>query len=217
MFVKEPKIGFVKTRLAKSLGDEFTLGLYKCFVKDLINTTKNKNYDFKLCAYPNLDLINRTFGKFDNFLQVDGNLGVKMQKAFEKQFELGYEKIVLIGSDTPHLSKELLSESFDRLEDLKDLNKNKIVIGPSEDGGYYLIGFNKSALKKEIFEDISWSTSEVFNQTLQKVNTNELYLLKYLNDIDDIDDLKTFYKEYEKTFTSSNTIQFLKVNFDEKV
>ena len=205
MFVKEPILGAVKTRLAKDTSDAFVLELYMNFVKDLLETLKD--FDFVLYSYPHVN-----FYENNNVYKQEGKtLGDKMFNAFEEQFEKNYDNIVLIGSDTPHISKEQLEESLESLE------KKKIVVGPSLDGGYYLIGFNKTALKKEIFEDISWSTNKVFNQTLQKVNTNELYLLKYLNDIDDIDDLKTFYKEYKKNFASSNTIQFLKVNFDEKV
>ncbi len=87
MFVKEPKLGFVKTRLSKELGEVFTLNIYKHFVGDLINTLSNNNYDFKLCGYQDLKLINQTFGNYDNFLQVEGDLGLKMQKAFESEFK----------------------------------------------------------------------------------------------------------------------------------
>ncbi len=121
MFVKEPKLGFVKTRLSKDCGEEFTLDLYKCFIHDLISTLKVSEFDFKLCAYPNLELINKEFGDFNNFLQFNGDLGVKMKNAFQSQFKNGYEKIVLIGSDTPHISKKTINETFIKL------NTNDIV------------------------------------------------------------------------------------------
>ena len=190
MFVKEPKLGFVKTRLAKSCGEEFTLELYKQFVNDLIVTLEKNSSDFKLCAYPNLDLINKTFGEFNNFLQVDGDLGLKMQKAFEEQFLNGYEKIVLIGSDTPHISNEIINESFEKLEN------NDIALGPSKDGGYYLIAFNKKTFYNEAFKNITWSTPSVLGQTLQNLHTKTIHLLDELNDIDVIDDLNEFYDEF---------------------
>ncbi len=207
MFVKEPKSGFVKTRLAKSLGNEFTLALYKTFVTDLISTLSNKEFDFKLCAYPNLDSINTTFGDFDNFLQVEGDLGLKMHKAFEEQFDEGYEKIVLIGSDTPHISNKMISESFNQL------SLHDIVLGPSLDGGYYLIAFNKHTFHPEVFEEISWSTQVVLEQTLQKLNNKNVYLHEILNDIDILEDLKAFYDEFQNSyFKNSQTIKLLNQN-----
>jgi len=204
MFVKEPKLGFVKTRLAKSLGDEFTLDLYKVFVKDLISTLNQEEFDFKLCAYPSLDLINTTFGDFDNFLQVEGDLGLKMHKAFEEQFEAGYEKIVLIGSDTPHISSQMIRESFSKLE------SHDIVLGPSLDGGYYLIAFNKETFTQDVFKDITWSTQVVLEQTLQKLNNKKVYLHEILNDIDILEDLKTFHAEFKDSyFKNSSTIKLL--------
>lgn len=205
VFVKEPKKGFVKTRLAKTIGEDITLDIYKLFVKDIIDNLKTNCFDFKLCAYPTLDLVNRSFGDFDNFLQVDGDLGAKMSSAFEKQFDKGYEKIVLIGSDTPHIPKEYYDEAF------TSLDINDIVLGPSLDGGYYLIAFNKSTFYKGVFEDITWSTDKVFDQTLQRLHKRRVYLLKELNDIDDMDDLKNFFERYKESyFKDSLTMEFLK-------
>ena len=205
MFVKEPKLGFVKTRLAKNCGDEFVLALYESFVKDLVAMLSNSEFDFKLCAYPHLEVINQKFGDFNNFLQEEGDLGLKMKRAFEQQFACGYEKIVLIGSDTPHISSEIIQTSFDSLE------SNDIVLGPSLDGGYYLIAFTKNSFCDEVFKNISWSTSAVMEQTLQKLHEKQVYFLHELNDIDVLDDLKAFYKSYKNSnFKDSNTIEFLK-------
>lgn len=204
IFVKEPKLGFVKTRLAKNTQDKFVLELYQQFVKDIVKTLENSNYAFKLCAYPNLKLINEKFGDFDNFLQEDGDLGFKMQKAFESQFDLGYEKIILIGSDTPYITKDIFDETF------TNLRNNDIVLGPSIDGGYYLVAFNKQTFYTDTFKNIAWSTSEVLNQTQQRLHEKRVYLLKELNDIDIIEDLEDFYQNFHDSyFKNSNTIQFL--------
>ncbi len=204
MFVKEPKIGFVKTRLAKDTGDIFATDLYKLFVKDLINSLQNYGGDFKLCACPKLDIVNKVFGNFNNFLQQDGDLGIKMKEAFEEQFDIGYEKIVLIGSDTPHITKDIVAKS------LKKLDNHDIVIGPCSDGGYYLIAFNKTTFCKEVFENISWSADKVLRQTIQKLQGKRVNLLDELNDIDVLDDLKEFYNVYKDSyFKHSYTIKFL--------
>ena len=205
LFVKEPKLGHVKTRLAKSCADDFTLVLYQFFVHDSINTLQCGKTDFKLCADKNLELIDKTFGKYDNFLQVKGDLGVKMQKAFEEMFDRGYEKVVLIGSDTPHITNSILDESFEQL------NRHDAVLGPSEDGGYYLIGFNKDSFDKKSFENIAWSTPKVLEQTLQRLHAKSVYLTQELNDIDILDDLKSFYELHRKSyFKDSYTMAFLK-------
>ncbi|HIP29980.1 MAG TPA: glycosyltransferase [Sulfurospirillum arcachonense] len=170
MFVKEPKLGFVKTRLAKSCGNGFTLNLYIRFVQDLIYTLQSGKSDFKLCVHPSLELVNKVFGNFDNFLQSQGDLGTKMQKAFEEKFQSAYDKIVLIGSDTPHITNTLLNNSFEQL------NKHDVVLGPSLDGGYYLIGFNKKSFTSKAFEDIKWSTPNVLKQTLQKLHEKKRIL-----------------------------------------
>lgn len=207
LFVKEPKLGDVKTRLAVHCGDAFTLELYQCFVHDLLYTLQGGSHDFKICGTPTLASINETFGNFDNFLQTDGDLGKKMKTAFEAQFAKGYEKIILIGSDTPHVSQILITESFNTLE------YSDVVLGPSRDGGYYLIGFNKTSFCKDAFEEIEWSTPKVLTQTLQRVQTKRVELLQELNDIDILDDLKDFYENYhEGYFEHSYTIAFLKEN-----
>lgn len=207
LFIKEPKLGFVKTRLAQTCGAGFALNLYVRFVQDLIYTLQGARHDFKLCVYPELELVNKVFGDFDNFLQVDGDLGFKMQKAFEEKFASGYDKIVLIGSDTPHLTNSLLDECFEKL------TNHDVTLGPSEDGGYYLVGFNKDTFSPKIFEDIEWSTDKVLEQTLQKLHANKVYLHQELNDIDVLDDLKDFYEKFHKGyFENSESIKFLEEN-----
>jgi rSAM/selenodomain-associated transferase 1 len=204
MFVKEPVSGFVKTRLAKTLGDEKTLALYEHFVNDLINTLKDTGYEFKLCVYPNNTLISKVFGNYNNFMQEDGDLGVKMQKAFESQFNQGYEKIILIGSDTPHIPKDYFEKTFKML-DLKES-----VIGPSLDGGYYLIAFNKKSFNPKMFQNIKWSSEVVLKQTLEKTVSYTVQLLYELNDIDTQEDLENFYIEYKNSsFKHSKTMKLL--------
>ena len=211
MFVKEPRAGFVKTRLASVLGDERTVALYHSFIEDLIQTLSSLDYDLKLCISGSLEVVNKSFGDYDNFLQVEGDLGTRMKSAFEVQFEEGYEKVILIGSDTPHISKEIFDLTMTKL------STNEIVIGPSLDGGYYLIAFNHTTFNKEVFEEISWSTSSVLEQTLQKLHTKEVYLTMNLNDIDTFEDLKQFFNEYSQNdFKNSKTVSFLKENLSWK-
>lgn len=203
MFVKEPLLGCVKTRLAKDTSEKFALQLYINMVEDLFQTLQD--FELILYAYPTINFYNNS----NVYEQKGTTLGDKMYNAFYEQFKKGYDNLVLIGSDTPQLSADYIRDSFQHLE-----SKN-IIIGPSDDGGYYLIGLRKKALKKELFEEISWSTNRVLHQTLQKINKEELYLLRYLNDIDTLTDLTVFYNRYKKSMAASNTIEFLnKVSYE---
>ena len=96
-----------------------------------------------------------------------------------------YEKIILIGSDLPDISTEIIEKGF------SELDKNKVVFGPAEDGGYYLVGMNK--LQKSIFENKPWSEPELLKQTLNELEKQKtsFSLLQTLNDIDTFEDLKS--------------------------
>ena len=212
MFVKEPKLGNVKTRLANDTDETFALEVYLNCIKDLLQTLKALPYRLKLCVHGDDSVIKKEFGELDIFFQRGYDLGEKMRHAFEYEFLKGHDKILLIGSDTPHIPKESFIEGFEAL------NEKPCVIGPSLDGGYYLIGFNKNTFTPEIFEDITWSSEKVLEETLQKVNSNDVYLLQDLNDIDTLEDLKLFYNEYKNGyFEDSHSISFLKGKDDEKV
>ena len=106
-----------------------------------------------------------------------------MGNAFEQGFSLGYGAIVLIGSDCLELNERILLEAFEHLAD------HDIVIGPTSDGGYYLIGMKK--LYKDVFRNKSWSTKSLFEETLQSIKTLGLHVhcLPRLSDIDTEEDL----------------------------
>lgn len=205
IFVRSPQLATVKTRLSATCGDDFTLELYILFIKDLINTLKNTSVDFALCGCGDLKDIVRLFGVDHTFAQVAGDLGTKMAHAFAEKFSDGYEKILLIGSDTPHISQAIFAQGF------SELSNHDCVLGPSNDGGYYLIGFNQKSFSADVFAHIEWSTPSVLSQTLHRLSEKNIYLLEELNDIDDIEDLKDFYETYrDSDFSTSETIQFLK-------
>ena len=205
MFVKDPQLGFVKSRLAEHTSDEFALILSQFFVHDLIYTLQGGNHDFKLCVCGDLDHASKTFGKYDNFLQKNGDLGEKMQHAFEEMFEKGYDKIIIMGSDIPHLNNATINQSFE------ELKTNDIVLGSRKDGGYYLIGFNKQTFMKNVFENIEWSSPKVTKQILQKFHKKNTYLAKELNNIATLEELKDFFEQHHKgSFKNSYTIEFLK-------
>jgi uncharacterized protein len=189
LFFKALVVGEVKKRLAVSVGSEKALMVYKSMVKDLMSALAPL-YPITV-PYVSPDE-NKAIARFENILrkpvrkQSEGDLGDKMYNAFYEVFREGAEKAVLIGSDIPHIEKSLIMDFFDRLVDFP------AVIGPSVDGGYYLIGFRKDSLTKSLFEGIRWGTDKVFEETQQRMENSGItfFIGEKLRDIDTIEDLR---------------------------
>ena len=187
VFVKNAISGKVKTRLAKTIGDDEALNVYLTLLKETKKAILNLKADKEIWyawEIGNEDIWNED--QFNKRVQVNGDLGNKMSHAFKTSFEEGLEKVILIGSDCPTLTTGIIEEAYEML------NKNDVVVGPSKDGGYYLIGM--SAYKQELFEDISWSTELVMEQTESRASKNGITLgkLQFLNDIDNEDDWNVY-------------------------
>ena len=105
-----------------------------------------------------------------------------MKNAFKKGFESGYQKVMIIGSDLYDLSSEIIDNAFQKL------NSNNFVIGPAEDGGYYLLGM--TALQENIFKNKDWGTSSVRKDTLKDLQDKKVHLLQELNDVDVFEDIQ---------------------------
>ena len=184
IFVKNPVEGEVKTRLASSVGDKKALEVYQQLLKITAGESADVKAD-KLVSYSKYVEESDDFEEniFEKSVQIKGNLGEKMKHAFRSGFDGGYHRIVLIGSDCPEISESLIDEAFEKLSDADS------VIGPSDDGGYYLIGLSR--FLPEIFDDIEWSTSSVLTSTVKALDDVEAtyHVLKKLNDIDTESDL----------------------------
>ena len=185
IFTKNPLLGKVKTRLASAIGDEEALRVHQALQKETIESVSQCHCDKVVYFSDRIDAIN-IFSEhgFRQEVQTEGDLGKRMQDAFANEFENGYTSIVIIGTDCPEIDDTSISLAFAQLE-VKD-----VVLGPAEDGGYYLLGL--SALYTELFEDIAWSTSTVFQTTLERINRLALSrgLTEKKQDIDTLDDLK---------------------------
>ena len=184
IFVKNPIEGEVKTRLASSLGEKKALDVYHKLLKITAGAVEDVNAE-RLVSYSGYIEESDDFDeqRFEKTIQKKGNLGEKMKDAFKSSFENGFNRIVLIGSDCPEISKSLIEEAFNKL------NKTDSVIGPSDDGGYYLIGLSRFI--PEIFDNVEWSTSSVFSSTIKTLDDvgATYHQLKKLNDIDTESDL----------------------------
>lgn len=183
IFARNPKLGKVKTRLAKTIGDFAALETYKILMKHTANVVEKSNAE-KIVFYSEYIDHNDVWAKIKckKVKQSEGDLGEKMQTAFEYAFELGYKKIVIIGSDVYSLKTEHIDSAFTQLE------THDVVIGPAHDGGYYLLGLN--FIIPELFEQKKWGTSSVLENTLADLNELNVTLLEPLNDIDTYEDLK---------------------------
>jgi rSAM/selenodomain-associated transferase 1 len=183
VFVKNIKLGKVKTRLAKTIGDDGAFEVYK----ELVSITEAETQRLAgvdIHIYFSDTIIDSKWPGIQKFVQVGQNLGARMQQAFQHGFESGYKRIIGVGSDLPDLNADIMNEGLDALID------TDTVFGPSEDGGYYLLGMN--SLHNCIFENKSWSTESLISETTEELNNNNLSfkLLAELNDIDNIEDLK---------------------------
>ena len=184
LFVRNPILGQVKTRLAKTLGNETALRIYRHLLEYTYAITRDLDCDkfvFYADAITQLDLWEND--QYHKRLQSGADLGQRMQYAFAALFQMGYEKAIIIGSDCLELTPEIIQKGFLQLEG------NDVVIGPSADGGYYLLGMKQ--VQSVLFQGKTWSTDSVLNDTLADCRRQSLTysLLPQLNDIDEEKDV----------------------------
>lgn len=210
IFVKYPEKGKVKSRLVLGDDDGHVADLYHCFIEDLLGRVSSGDYRFLIAFEPpekEKDFIEH-FGKgFSYMPQTGADLGKRMHNAFACCFAEGFRSVVLIGSDSPDLPLEIIEEAFDSLKSYK------AVIGPTWDGGYYLIGFSKDSFSEVFFENIVWSTDSVYAETIRRFEQEGISfrVLPKWRDIDTVNDLKALLKDCEHSdFSRSKTVKFLK-------
>ena len=185
VFVKNPILGRVKTRLASSIGESEALEVYKILLNHTLNISKPLLND-KVVFYADFiahDDAWRTAG-FRQEVQEGNDLGERMMNALKKSFHQGYHSITIIGSDCFELTTAILNEAFD------ELNKKDLIVGPAQDGGYYLLAMK--CLYKDLFLNKTWSSESVLRDTLKNIQDLNLSysLLTELRDVDTEEDLR---------------------------
>lgn len=184
ILVRNPVAGHTKTRLAASVGHPKALRMYARLVEHtrlaaagLKNTRVSVLYSDHLPTDSEWDP-----DHFELGVQTGNDLGERMTNAFAATFAAGSRRAVIIGSDCPGVTTELLKKAF------AALNKDPVVIGPAEDGGYYLLGLD--APRPELFQDIPWSTDRVAELTQQRAREGGLSVgkLPTLRDVDYLED-----------------------------
>ena len=188
IFVKNPELGKVKTRLAKTVGDEKALEVYYQLLAHTFDITNKLTCCDKAVFYS--EFINYADfwanGKYQKYLQEGNDLGETMLNSFALAFSRGYKNVVTMESDCIELSQDIIKQAFDMLR------LNQVVIGPATDGGYYLLGMNK--FYKEIFKNKEWSSENVLLDTLIDLKNNyaSYKLLDTLSDVEEEKDWIVF-------------------------
>jgi len=187
VFAKYWEPGKVKTRLARDTNHEFAASVYRQFIQATLETAAGIAQRSVLAFTPT-----DQYAEFAQCLPADwtmvaqatGDLGERMHAYFADAHAHQIEKVVLIGSDSPHLPAVLLRQAFEQLDE------HQCVIGPARDGGYYLIGARN--IVPPVFDDIDWSTDNVLQQTVTKLQQADISysLLPPSFDIDTIDDFR---------------------------
>jgi hypothetical protein len=188
IFIRNPEIGKVKTRLAKTIGNEKALHIYNLLLNYTNEVTKRVSAD-KAVFYSDYVNENDQWKKdgFIQFTQRGNELGEKMANAFLKAFSLGYKKVLIIGSDCFDLTENIITDAFTLL------GENDLVLGPAKDGGYYLLGMK--TFYPSLFQNKKWSTENVFTDTIADLAKLGLSfkLLPTLLDIDEEKDLLQYH------------------------
>jgi rSAM/selenodomain-associated transferase 1 len=191
VFAKDPAEGRVKTRLAWSLGDDFATWFYKKCVANVLNELRKLSHDIDVYFFSDKGRLQKNNLAKMNFIyrkQNGNDLGERMKNSFAEVFNDGFRKALIIGADIPDISCKMLEEAFGLLDE------SDVVLGPSKDGGYYLLGMKEQ--NNFLFSGIDWGSKKVLTQTLHKLNEKrrKIKILKKLNDIDTKADLEYWLK-----------------------
>jgi len=188
ILTRNPELGKCKTRLAAKVGDKSALDIYKFLLDHTVSFTKDLKVEkwvyYSESIWENDIWDNKVYQKK---LQKGKDLGERMMNAFREGFQAGFENIIVIGSDMFHLNQSDLEEAFSKFKD------HNYVVGPAEDGGYYLLGMK--SIKTELFQNKNWGTDTVLQDTLSDIKNEKVALMDEKNDVDyykDIKDVKAF-------------------------
>jgi rSAM/selenodomain-associated transferase 1 len=191
IFVKAPRRGGVKTRLARAIGEEAACAAYKRLVEELIE---------RLASIPSVEL---RFTPDDAVTEIrqwrrdnwhlrpqgEGDLDQRLERAFADAFANGAEYVAAVGSDCPAITPEDIQSAW------AALRTNDVVLGPAKDGGYWLIGLREP--RSALFQTIDWSTDQVLKQTMRRAQARNLKveLLRELSDVDTESDWMEFLEQ----------------------
>ncbi|MEQ6120128.1 TIGR04282 family arsenosugar biosynthesis glycosyltransferase [Reichenbachiella sp. MALMAid0571] len=184
IFIKNPEKGKVKTRLAREVGDERALEIYKQLLDHTHSITTDLKVEKVLYYSTKIDIGDQwELGDYKKRIQEGNDLGDKMSNAFQAGFDNGNQPICIIGSDCFEINEPILAEAFEKLKEYD------FVIGPAKDGGYYLLGMREPA--PQLFANKTYSTPKVCAEAIHEIQqmSKTCFLLPTLSDIDTLKDL----------------------------
>jgi uncharacterized protein len=182
IMARSPELGKVKSRLAKTLGENRALDIYKKLLHHTLTCAKSSGVEIKWFVDGDTSYFQDLGLNIEK--QSNGDLGNKMKDAFAHSFSKEYDQVVMIGTDCIDLSSSTIHDAF------QALSKCDVVLGPAQDGGYYLIGMKK--MLGELFESMPWSTEFLLAKTIERTRLLSLSIttLTIKNDIDEEKDLE---------------------------
>jgi rSAM/selenodomain-associated transferase 1 len=182
VFARAPVLGQVKTRLGRLIGDQAALALYRAFVDDTCLMSAGLGARRVLAVAGEPDAWLEKLAKSQRMelkQQGEGDLGARMQQAMAEYAARG--PVCIIGTDAPTLPRAHLHTALDALVE------HEVVLGPADDGGYYLVGAQRSV--PELFADVPWSTPGVLAATLRNLAGRDVFTLPGWYDVDEAHDL----------------------------
>lgn len=180
IFVRNPVLGKVKTRMASKVGKQTALKIYLQLLEQVSKETRNLPM-VREVHYSEVVPQGDMWDGYNRKLQQGTDLGERMYNAFRQGFKEGYKEIILIGSDLPDLKQEDIESGFSAL------HYSDYVIGPAVDGGYYLIGMK--SLNSKLFNNKTWGSNTVLEETLRDIKHKKTTLLQERHDLDTFEDL----------------------------
>ncbi|MBI5284007.1 MAG: TIGR04282 family arsenosugar biosynthesis glycosyltransferase [Chloroflexi bacterium] len=196
VMAREPVPGSTKTRLAAAIGDREAASVYEAFLLDTLAICSNVPADLLISYAPD----GRTGRSYFRDVAATAMLvaqeeassfGARLTAAMQAAFERGFARVAVIGSDVPHMATAWIEDAFASLDDCD------VALGPTRDGGYYLLALRRP--EERLFADIDWSSGREFGQTLQRARDLELRVSTVCPtfDIDDATDLRALRREIE--------------------
>jgi rSAM/selenodomain-associated transferase 1 len=198
VFARVPELGRVKTRLAQAVGDARALAVYDAMLRDVLAGigASSQTTEVEICWAPTAaataESLAAAFGQRPLAMQTGATLGDRLAMAFlERFFFHRTQKIIAIGVDEPGMTRPAIDHAFALLDSCE------WVVGPAEDGGYYLIGCRAPSFDVSVFAGMNWGTSEVLPATLERIRAAQtsVALMPSRYDIDTVEDLERYASE----------------------